>query len=866
MYQRKLSSCFILIFFILILGSFVSAQDKISVIVIKDPSFAKIKNFSISYSSLQISEEEVTRHYSSVPGFSANVSYEEYEKLKRDSTLKVFEDRKFYASLDKSASQIEANSSWLLKINGTNLTGIGQTVCVIDTGVNYSHSAFGNCYGNNNASSSCTILGGYDFVNNDADPMDDNGHGTHVSGIIASSNSIYKGISPGAKIIAIKALDSTGSGNSMDVLAGIDWCINNASKFNISVISMSLGDNSTHNSYCNSDFFASYINNAVSKNISVVVAAGNCDQPGQMNCTVGISSPACVQNATAVGTVNDSDTVFFMRGNLFELLAPGVNIISSILNGGYAALSGTSMSTPHVAASIAVLQQMSSLQNNRKLTGAEIKFILNNTGARIDDTANSGYNFSRINVYNALLSLDNVAPNVTLISPINNTVNFSQNQTISFNATDWQLKSATVYLWNSSGLYNSSSVNMAGTDNFSSVQYFNLPYGNYKWNVFVSDENNNSAFAEKNFSLTIGGVFIENLEPKNNIYTNVNFTNFSCSAKSDPSYDLTNMTFHLFNSSIEIFNETKNLTGLEDNKTFNVTFSQETNYTWFCLALNNNSQNSSTENCSINYDLTTPEILDLSTQVTSSSATITWTTNEKTNYSISVQNLNESNYSINHSLTLGGLSASTSYNYNLTFCDLAENCNLTSESFTTSSYIQRSSGGGGGGGSSVQRVISETDLQNGKTQTIFVGEKLIFSLVNVNHTIKLNKIVNNSANITIQSEPVNFLLSVGEERKINLNSELFYVLIKLENVSYLKANFTLQVINEKNDSLTEKVENITGNESYVETPEKENNNKNYIWIVGGFIFFVLVVIVVRKLNQKRLKTNLTVKEYEKVKA
>ena len=98
-----------------------------------------------------------------------------------------------------------------MQSNGINLTGEGQTICIIDTGIDYNHTDFGNCYGNNNPDSECKILGGIDYCADDTTctstdnyPDDAHGHGTHVAGIAAANGSL-KGVAPGAKLIIIKA-------------------------------------------------------------------------------------------------------------------------------------------------------------------------------------------------------------------------------------------------------------------------------------------------------------------------------------------------------------------------------------------------------------------------------------------------------------------------------------------------------------------------------------------------------------------------------------------------------------------------------------------------------------------------------------
>ncbi|MDP2946821.1 MAG: S8 family serine peptidase, partial [Nanoarchaeota archaeon] len=312
-----------LLFFLIISFNFVIAEVEFNKFS-SEITDGEIPLIIFRNSSEELVSQNMENIYSALNASSCNFTEKEFRYLKKDKENKVFLDKKVYAYLYVSVPQIGGIDSQNLIAQNFNLTGNGQTVCIIDTGVNYNLASLGGCYGDN---SSCVVIGGYDFVNNDSDPMDDNGHGTFVAGIISSSNSIYKGVSPFSKIIAIKALDINGTGNAFDVIAGISWCVANALKFNISVISMSLGDCSAHSTYCNdNELFTPAIDVAASKNISVVVAAGNGDTEIcrrlyniTINETQGVSSPACVENATAVGAVNDSDSIFFQRGPLFEL-------------------------------------------------------------------------------------------------------------------------------------------------------------------------------------------------------------------------------------------------------------------------------------------------------------------------------------------------------------------------------------------------------------------------------------------------------------------------------------------------------------------------------------------------------------------
>jgi len=197
---------------------------------------------------------EKEKEFSIINGFSGEISSQDLENLLQDERVEKIEyDYPVYAFLDNSVSQINASLIHSLQIGDTNLTGSGQTVCVIDTGVNYTHSDLGGCFGNNNENSTCKVLGGYDFVNGDEDPIDDEGHGSHVAGIVASNDTYQRGVAPDANLIALKVLDNAGVGSTSNVIAGIDWCVNNATIFGISVISMSLGSSLNATGYCDNE-------------------------------------------------------------------------------------------------------------------------------------------------------------------------------------------------------------------------------------------------------------------------------------------------------------------------------------------------------------------------------------------------------------------------------------------------------------------------------------------------------------------------------------------------------------------------------------------------------------------------------------
>jgi subtilisin family serine protease len=219
-------------------------------------------------------------------GFYGRITNEGFNKLINNPKIKsIYRSGNAQIALQQSLPLINATKVWNL-----NYTGKGQTICVIDTGINYSHPDLGGCFGNG-----CKVLGGYDFYNTDTNPMDDNGHGTHVAGIIAAKGKI-NGTAPDANLIALKVCNSNGTNCPNGYIRqAIEWCISHKELYNISVISMSIGDNNSYTKVNCLEDLKTQINNAYFDNISVVIASGN---NGFIN---GISWPACIGNATSVG-------------------------------------------------------------------------------------------------------------------------------------------------------------------------------------------------------------------------------------------------------------------------------------------------------------------------------------------------------------------------------------------------------------------------------------------------------------------------------------------------------------------------------------------------------------------------------------
>jgi len=277
-----------------------------------------------------------------------------YASLSRDSSVEVeydvYEERIDSVELEQIANSTPTDDygmdtasatthySWgVAKMGGDSyIAYVNQTkhsdivVAVVDSGINKSHTMFTN-----------RIVSGYDFVNGDKDPADDNGHGTHVAGTIVDVTADLKCV----KIMPLKVFDSTGSGATSDIATAIEYAADKGAK----VLNYSGGGG-------HSSIKDEAVDYACSKGVTVCVAAGN----ENINIDSYGRCPAHCTNAITVAAIDDSNAraSFSNYGDSVDVAAPGVSVKSAWIGSSKAmnTISGTSMATPHVTAACAILR------------------------------------------------------------------------------------------------------------------------------------------------------------------------------------------------------------------------------------------------------------------------------------------------------------------------------------------------------------------------------------------------------------------------------------------------------------------------------------------------------------------------------
>lgn len=344
--------------------------------------------------------------YHLVPAIAASLPENAIDALRRNPNVTTIEPDGLFHKIDFAT---ELSNTWGVNrigagtVHGNGDTGANVKVAIIDSGVDYTHPDLGGCLDD-----ACKVAGGFDFVNNDSNPMDDDGHGTHVAGTVAANRDGLGvvGVAPDAKLYALKVLNSSGSGSYSDVIKALQWVVDNSIKI-------------TNNSYGSSGdpgtLVKAAFDNSYAAGVLHVAAAGNSGNCAGKNDSV--IYPAKYSSVIAVAATNQSDTrsCWSSTGPAVELSAPGVTIKSTKMGGGYVEFSGTSMASPHVAGAAALL-----LGTGASLSNAQIRDILTSTAQDLGAAGqDSLYGFGLVNTAAAVSAVSSPPPptpavNVTL--------------------------------------------------------------------------------------------------------------------------------------------------------------------------------------------------------------------------------------------------------------------------------------------------------------------------------------------------------------------------------------------------------------------------------------------------------------------
>ena len=373
------------------------------------------------------------KRFKHVRYLSLQADAETLEALRQDpEVLSIQEDKLKAFSLNESAPLVESTAS----CNSGNC-GQGQTIAIIDTGVDGLHPFLSNKVVHQ-ACFSSTVAGNYStsFCPNNAEvqiggnagracsssvPGCD--HGTHVAGIAAGDGSAagvyFSGVAPQANIMAIQVFSRFTDpacgwfgvsspctfAYTSDIIQALEHVYDERSNYNIAAVNLSLGGG-LYSSVCDAESEKAAIDLLYGAGIAVVASSGNNGS------TSAMAAPACISTAISVGSTSKFDSISTFSNNPYflDLLAPGGQIHSSIPGGNYATFNGTSMAAPHVSGAFAQLRAATSGQSVPGLLNA-----LKNYGVTIIDPRN-GVAKSRIQIKKAIESF-NLPPVVTIVEP-----------------------------------------------------------------------------------------------------------------------------------------------------------------------------------------------------------------------------------------------------------------------------------------------------------------------------------------------------------------------------------------------------------------------------------------------------------------
>lgn len=279
----------------------------------------------------QISVSAVNITFKGEPGgFVAHLSADEVARLRKDADIEAIEPDRIVALSTCFTVAEPKLVTWNVKRTGFG-DGTGKTAWVIDTGIDFDHPDLTVDQGRSKS-----------FISDVSTANDDNGHGTHVAGIIGAKNNNFgvMGVAAGATLVPLKVLDKDGNGKLSAIIQALAYVSENGHAGD--VVNMSVGEDSA------STILDQQVKNIAAQGIYVAIAAGNDKEPAR-NYSPGRANGQNIYTVSAVDSLDNFANFSNYGNDVIDYAAPGVRILSTYKDGKYAYMSGTSMATPHLA-------------------------------------------------------------------------------------------------------------------------------------------------------------------------------------------------------------------------------------------------------------------------------------------------------------------------------------------------------------------------------------------------------------------------------------------------------------------------------------------------------------------------------------
>ncbi|RYI28812.1 hypothetical protein EVU96_12830 [Bacillus infantis] len=321
-------------------------------------------------SKIKEESSEIVHEFKAIPAISASLTDKDIQQLQKDPDIVSIEKDITFSITGEVTKEITfEESQWGFQaVNpyaasfADGIDGTGVKIAVVDSGIA--------------AHPELSVAGGISTVDYTASYADDNGHGTHVAGIIGAKRNRagMVGVAPGSRLYAVKTMNASGEGNLLDLLEGLEWAIQN----HMDIVNLSLGSPE------GSPAMKKMIDKAADSGILVVASAGNDKGP--------VNYPAKYESSIAVSAIDQNKNLasYSSRGPEVDVTAPGTGIASTYLNNKYAIMNGTSQAAPHTAGILALIKQKNPSMTQSKLKEELKKYTEDLGPSGVDSLFGSG--------------------------------------------------------------------------------------------------------------------------------------------------------------------------------------------------------------------------------------------------------------------------------------------------------------------------------------------------------------------------------------------------------------------------------------------------------------------------------------------